>query len=254
MDSSIWRYIREAIQQCDITVAADQQLFAEGDEPTHSLLSSISRNRVLIFPGAFNPPHIGHLQLLDYVFKGAMEHLGIRAVIVFPYDDDRVQTKIQYEELPFCLTQEARARLWRESSWEFKDTWFYTDSRVSLKKFQTQLQTNLKSKGIHLGFLLLFGPDWMGSRGTYHPSQWGCGEAITSDISRPVDFRFPSSLRQLPGCNPWIISLMKEYSTEGESKWCYISRRLWGADTNVLYKTTAKHAGRHFSFGKQQPF
>lgn len=218
MATSIWPCIRLATEQRSVAVEADEPVFLTQKQTGRSFLSAEGRNRVLIFPGTFNPPHIGHLQLLDSVLQDAMGPLAIRAVIVFPHDDYPVRQKVEQEELPFCLEKKARVRLWKESGYMFTNTWFYTDSKQSLKGLQRQLQKNLKERGIQLSYMLLYGPDWMSYRGLYHPSQWHCKEAITSDISRLVDFRLPSTLRQLPGCRPWINILVKEGSAEGESE------------------------------------
>jgi cytidyltransferase-like protein len=161
-------------------------------------------NRILLFPGSFNPPHQGHLNLLKHVFYNAGQDLNIIAAIIINTDDERLKMKMDKRETGIVLSREQRADLWRGDGIPVDWAWVYDNSEASWAGFRTKLVNELKRDGIDLKFVLLFGPDAITAAGGYNPVCWDCGDAITSDISRPVDFRYPNTLRQLVGCTPWV--------------------------------------------------
>ncbi|KAF4449322.1 hypothetical protein FALBO_16683 [Fusarium albosuccineum] len=160
-------------------------------------------NRVLLYPGSFNPPHTGHLQLLQHVFNNAGDDLHIVAAIVILTDDNRLQDKLSGEENPLILSKEQRVKLWQGNGIPVDWVWIYDKSESDWMTFRTRLIDNLRKDGIDLKFVLLGGPDAIGAEGIYNPAYWNCSDCITSDISRPVDFRYPNTLRQLLGCTMW---------------------------------------------------
>ncbi|OAA44220.1 Rossmann-like alpha/beta/alpha sandwich fold protein [Metarhizium rileyi] len=196
MAKLIWDYVREACIQCNITGPGDSLEYTPAHTEGRPVIHADDSNRVLLFPGAFNPPHQGHVQLLKSVLSDVTRHLNIRGVIIFPQDDEQVREKTKHEPVDLDLTKSKRSALWRSAE-EFpeKDAWVFEGSRSSLRKLQNQLQRNLKGEHINLTYLLLVGPDWLSTRAVYDPGKWNCDEAITSDISRPVDFRCDTSDR-----------------------------------------------------------
>ena len=78
-------------------------------------------------------------------------------------------------------------------------------SRVSCQKrgtFGADAEDTEKD-GIQLKWIMLGGPDWFTTQQVCNPREWGCPDAITSDVSRPVDFRRPIQMLRLPNCGPW---------------------------------------------------
>ncbi|RDA89138.1 hypothetical protein CP532_2213 [Ophiocordyceps camponoti-leonardi (nom. inval.)] len=159
-------------------------------------------NRLLLYPGSFNPPHRGHEALLQHVLRVDTSLLG--AVIVLT-DDEKLANKNRHDHRPFLLTKAKRVSLWRGASSTLGPdrVWIFDGSEASWKAMRSSLQTRLARDGFHLEFVLLTGPDVVTSRRITDPSSWGCVETITSDVSRPADFRCVHSLRQLPRCTPW---------------------------------------------------
>ncbi|KAM0353075.1 hypothetical protein ACHAPU_001964 [Fusarium lateritium] len=160
-------------------------------------------NRILLFPGSFNPPHQGHLDLLKHVFDNAGEDLNIIAAIIVVTDDDRLEMKMEDKDTAIILPRERRANLWRGNGIPVDWAWVYNDTEVSWPGFRARLVRELRKDRIELSFILLCGPDAITGDGGYNPECWDCPDSITSDISRPVDFRYPNTLRQLAGCAPW---------------------------------------------------
>lgn len=206
MAKTIWDYAREVATECNIPIPNDSPFFVHRQDPGISAIHSGDYNRVLLFPGAFNPPHHGHLSLLLSILRNMMKHLNISNVIIYPHDDRHILEKTRDETRKLHLSQAERSALWRNAD-EFpaNDTWVFEGSKRSLTRFQRELQKRMRREGLNLTFLLLVGPDWMSTRGVYDPGQWNCTEVITSDVSKPVDFRCEYTLRQLPVCSPWAL-------------------------------------------------
>ncbi|KAF4419133.1 hypothetical protein F53441_14446 [Fusarium austroafricanum] len=107
------------------------------------------------------------------------------------------------KDTSIILSREQRANLWRGDGIPVDWAWVYDNSEASWAGFRDNLVKEIKKDRIDVKFIVLFGPDAITAAGGYNPTCWDCADAITSDISRSVDFRYPNSLRQLAGCTPW---------------------------------------------------
>ncbi|KAI8654835.1 CTP-transf-like domain-containing protein [Fusarium keratoplasticum] len=160
-------------------------------------------NRILLYPGSFNPPHQGHLNLLRYVFENAGEDLHIIGAIIIMTDENRLEDKLCQEENPLILTRKERVNLWRGDGIPVDWVWVYDRPEASWADFRPRLSKEFSKDRLDVKFILLGGPDTISAEGTYNPKYWNCPDSITSDFSRPVDFRYPSTLRQLAGFSMW---------------------------------------------------
>lgn len=55
-------------------------------------------NRILVYRGCFNPPHIGHLYLIRLTFMRAKEQLNTVAVIIIPLSNTSCANKLENED------------------------------------------------------------------------------------------------------------------------------------------------------------
>ncbi|KAJ4122684.1 hypothetical protein NW768_010121 [Fusarium equiseti] len=160
-------------------------------------------NRILIYPGSFNPPHRGHLGLLSHAFYNAGVDLNIIAAIIVVTDDHYLEYKMETRDNAIVIPKEKRVKLWKGSGIPFDWAYVFDGPGKEWAPFRADLANEARKDGFDLKYIVLNGPDVItGDRG-FDAQCWDCGDAITSDISRPVDFRYPSTLRQLNGCSPW---------------------------------------------------
>ena len=74
-------YIQQAYGRnlIDVPTNREEQVF--GHPQTAPRLDSSRVNRILVYPGSFNPPHRGHLHLLNHVFYHGVPDLNVVAAI-----------------------------------------------------------------------------------------------------------------------------------------------------------------------------
>lgn len=210
MARTMWDYMRMAVpSQYDSSLL--HLINANGHDARQlSALTPGMVNRVLLFPGAFNPPHQGHLALLNHVLAETMISLNIKGVIIFPHDDDQVQEKLKGKQHSRVFQKGCRALWWRKGGVPADDAWVFDGSRQDLDEILNRLRWRLKRDRFIVEIILLVGPDWMTSAAVYDPGLWKCSSAITCDISRSVDFRSELTLRQIPGCSVWQQHVLAE--------------------------------------------
>ncbi|KAM0502847.1 hypothetical protein ACHAP8_003682 [Fusarium lateritium] len=159
-------------------------------------------NHILLYPGSFNPPHQGHLNLLKHAFENAGADLNMVAAIILLTSDEQVQNKMERRDNAIAIPQDKRVKLWRGQGIPVDWAWVY-DCSEHWFSFRDRLTKAVRRDRMELKFVVLHGPDIITTTKGFNPNGWGCSDAITSDISRAVDFRYPSTLRQLGGCAAW---------------------------------------------------
>jgi hypothetical protein len=161
-------------------------------------------NRILVYPGSFNPPHHGHLALLGHAFASSCDDINVIAAIILPLDDKDVDRKCRAVGEDLVLTKDQRVRLWLGECGRQDWYWVYDRSVRKWESFRHRLLDAVTQDGFDLKFVLLCGPDYLKLAS---PPPWracDCDEIIVSDISRSADFRNrDGSLRQLKGCDSW---------------------------------------------------
>src|SRR5271156_2536330 len=79
------------------------------------LLSKDKVNRVLIYPGSFNPPHVGHLSVLRHAFESSPD-LNIVAGVVVPAIVEQIGEKNYRSRRHLVLSREQRSELWKREA------------------------------------------------------------------------------------------------------------------------------------------
>src|SRR5271167_970439 len=84
------------------------RLRSRSDKRGIPLLSKDRANRVLIYPGSFNPPHIGHLSVLRHAFESSPD-LNIVAGIVVPVAVELIEKENYRSGRHLVLSREQRS-------------------------------------------------------------------------------------------------------------------------------------------------
>lgn len=160
-------------------------------------------NRILIYRGCFNPPHIAHLNLLRYVYLRAHLEFNIVAAIIIVLSDDSCRDKLDGTDDRLLYSLDERKKLWEQDT-EFPDWACVVDGDkwdADETGIHTSLWNNVSKEGFELNLVTLIGPDYV----SYAKGASTCGnrEVMTSDAGRPVDFVGTNGLLQLPNCSPW---------------------------------------------------
>ncbi|KAF7560105.1 hypothetical protein G7046_g4041 [Stylonectria norvegica] len=196
-------YVEKVQYSSTTPLSAKHRPFNNGTARNPPIVSSDLINRILLFPGSFNPPHQGHLKLLKYVYENAGDDLNIVAAIVLPTDDERLAEKMSGEKEGYVLSRDQRVNLWRGKGLPVDWAWIYDKSEAEWADFRLKLERTARKDGIRIRYILLGGPDWIGSSFIHDPRFWNCKDSITSDVSRAVDFRHPKNLVQLNNHTFW---------------------------------------------------
>jgi cytidyltransferase-like protein len=176
------------------------RIFDVGITHRRPLLQRNRINRILLYPGCFNPPHNGHLALLTRAFATGQD-VNIVAAIILPLDDDAVNAKCRALGSGLVFTKEERVRLWRgyvPHDWY----WIYDQDLRQWSSFRRLLTDIITQDGFDIDFAVLAGPDHI-KQGSLPCTPWDCDEIIVSDVGRAADFVTTSSILQLKDCETW---------------------------------------------------
>lgn len=104
--TSLEQYLREAFN-----VRQDKTIFPTSENSTAPSLCPDRINRVLICPGCYNPPHKGHLELVQNAFHSCGSDWNVIAAIIVSTCYQRCKSKIKSPN-PMILTEQQRAQAW----------------------------------------------------------------------------------------------------------------------------------------------
>jgi hypothetical protein len=133
------RYIENCRYGDYLPTFSGDQVFGRGLTHYRPRLETTQTNRILLYPGSFNPPHHGHLALLSHAFESSRDDINIIAAIILPLDDDCVEEKCRDAGEDVVLTKDQRVRLWRGESGPNDWYWVYDRSMEEWDSFRNRL-------------------------------------------------------------------------------------------------------------------
>lgn len=197
-----------------MTVAVEphlQEAFTQMEKSSRSFFSPSSNppeftrgkvNHIAIYPGAFNPPHVAHLRLLQHVLHHHGPELHIVAAMVVPKDVNHIAKKNRDAEEKFAISQDDRCALWEKDTRLPKNTFIWRDSETGTKEFADNLIDVARKADIQVSFVWLLGVEKLETG--RDPADWG-GIVITSDISRQSKLFPPSKPSRVKGYSEWSL-------------------------------------------------
>jgi hypothetical protein len=197
-------YLKQTIEKASQDVETKAPRFPPDGPRKSQLFRKQGLNRVLVFPGCFNPPHKAHLELLTHVFHNAGHDMHIAGAIVIPIHDDVAERKARKDADPLVFSQHQRGALWKAATKGENWVWIWdVEPQVVWEKFREKFQEIVKRDGIQVEFTLLTGGDHISQNEVCHASYWGCTDIVTSNVSRSADFYNPEYMLQLSGYAHW---------------------------------------------------
>lgn len=175
-------------------------VFDQGITHLRPLLERNRTNRILLYPGSFNPPHRAHEALLNQAFASSQD-LNVIAAIVILLDDESVERKCRGS---LVLTKDQRVRLWRGDYGVHDWLWVYDRSVEEWHSFRRRLADAVSQDGFDIGFTALCGPDHVRRSARLPWGTWDCNEIIVGNAGRIADFTtLRGTLLPLEDCEKW---------------------------------------------------
>lgn len=213
-------YIRRASNSPRTRTELSEPIFLQSDEWfTEPTLRRNRPNRIIVFAGCFNPPHLGHLELLVHIYLRADSETI--AAMMMPISD--VLQEKNGDELrgeAFQMTKCERMELLEDPVLR-RFCWMYRGRSRDVEDFQREVVRCAAEDGYQIEFVSLVGSDHISD--DERPSGWGLHGLMTSDITRPSMLlsRGRVSPRLIYGCWPWRSLLPADSIKKKGTKHCW---------------------------------
>ena len=157
------------------------------------LLSKDNVNRVLLYPGSFNPPHVGHLSVLRHAFDSSPD-LNIVAGIVLQMAVEHIEEKNYRSGRRLVLSLEQRSELWKRDA-RFP-AWALAPSCKSSVELREKIANAAKKDGYEILYVNLSGPDIWNFNWPHRHVHEACTEHLISNAARSAPFLRPDGVPQ----------------------------------------------------------
>jgi nicotinic acid mononucleotide adenylyltransferase len=176
-------------------------VFNEKNPQRTPTLKSNRANRIILYPGSFNPPHQGHRALLCHAFHSCQD-INVIGAFILPGGHTAIEVKVAREGSHTAFTNEERIRLWKSCLPDW--CWVYSGQVRDFKSFSLQLFELIKRDGFQVQFVMLMGPDHIHQWSRPTRNRWHCHEVVISDISRAPEFlTWTNTLQRFDRYTPW---------------------------------------------------
>ena len=198
-------YILLAEQACFRSAApARRKVFCDNPHGRAPTLRDDGENRIMIYPGCFNPPHLGHTGLLWHTYL-CVDKKTIAAITALLFTGSFARKEMtSCNGRQFMLTHHQRTQLLQDPVLS-QYVWVYPREEWELvEQFYQTLEQVCGKDGFKVSLPSLHGGDnFEGFRQTGYMG-WDSGSIITSDVGRPVDFVSNDCDGDvLPNCKKW---------------------------------------------------
>ncbi|KAL8688347.1 MAG: hypothetical protein Q9218_005721 [Villophora microphyllina] len=187
------------------------------DSPEAPQLIKARTNRVIIYNGSFNPPHRGHLNLLQHIFYHGVHDLNVVGAIIRPLGDSYSIGKGQKAGGSFVFDRDTRCMLWKQDL-SFPDWAWVHEGGDSFSGFADQLKEAAGEDGYKIEYLPLKGPWEDEHKSPQGPDDFGYGATtlIICDAARPADYqRSSGNIRDFKGYSKWTLLYSKHRPVTG---------------------------------------
>ena len=158
-------------------------------------------NHILLYTGSFNPPHRGHLAVLEHAFGQMSRELNIVAAIIIPISDESLKKKCMGkpdERHLFNIAE--RRQLWMEDHHFPHYAWVFDGACRGYKNLMSNLKILAKKDRCRIRFVRLSGPD------IAEVSDSGFSEmTIVSDVARQAEWNQAGRPEKFNNFGSWIL-------------------------------------------------
>ncbi|KAI9668926.1 MAG: hypothetical protein M1829_005238 [Trizodia sp. TS-e1964] len=181
--------LRTAFLSDYISKAHDHPVSVFNASTTHPqpMLRSDRPNKILLYPDSFNPPHLGHFELLRHGFFKSGADMNLIAAIVLPLNDSSLERKVNNDDDPLIFTQEERIRLWTGDTPQHQWFWAFDSCISKWAAFRRLLSSLIQRDRFDFDWVALVGPDHI-HVDVVQQGIWGCNKMLVSDCGRKASF------------------------------------------------------------------